>query len=77
MNGRKWTYSTWIKRGKMMERQFRNDAEVDLHRCAVMLKHIAASLEQLETRMDALIERQTTEKAKKKPATRKRTSKKE
>jgi hypothetical protein len=30
-----------------MTRQFRNDAEVDLYRCAVMLKSIAASLEEL------------------------------
>ena len=30
-----------------MTRQFRNDAELDLYRCAVMLKSIAASLEEL------------------------------
>ncbi len=30
-----------------MNREFRNDAELDLYRCAVMLKSIAASLEEL------------------------------
>ena len=30
-----------------MNREFRNDGELDLYRCAVMLKSIAASLEEL------------------------------
>ena len=45
-----------------MTRQFRNDAEVDLYRCAVMLKSIAASLEEL-----VKLEKQKHAKAKARP----------
>ncbi len=50
-----------------MSRQFRNDAEVDLYRCAVMLKSIAASLEEL-VKLEKQKQKNVKPKARPKPS---------